>query len=97
MINRHLILQDCHHHGIAITETEVREEIQRIAEKFGLTMQSYLNCCRRSGTSSRTNTVVKSFGRCLPCDDWWRTKSRLPTRNSIGHSLLNSARPSSVE
>jgi parvulin-like peptidyl-prolyl isomerase len=47
MINRHLILQACHHHGITVTETEVREEIQRIAEKFGLTMQSYLQLLQK--------------------------------------------------
>ena len=47
MLNRHLILQACHHHGITVTETEVREEIQRIAVKFGLTMQSYLQLLQK--------------------------------------------------
>ncbi|GAA5508730.1 peptidylprolyl isomerase [Novipirellula caenicola] len=42
MINRHLILQACKTHGIEVTSTEVREEINRIASKFGLSMQAYL-------------------------------------------------------
>lgn len=42
MVNRHLILQACQSHGINITEKEVREEIDRVAKKFGLTMESYL-------------------------------------------------------
>ena len=42
MVNRHLILQACKHQGIEVTATEVREEINRIAQKFGLSMQSYL-------------------------------------------------------
>ncbi len=42
MLNRHLILQACQKSGVGVTETEVREEINRIAEKFGLSMQSYL-------------------------------------------------------
>jgi parvulin-like peptidyl-prolyl isomerase len=47
MINRHLILQACQQSGVGVTETEVREEIQRIAEKFGLTMQSYLQLLQK--------------------------------------------------
>lgn len=42
MVNRHLILQACKTHGIEVTSTEVREEINRIASKFGLSMQAYL-------------------------------------------------------
>ncbi|TWU20261.1 Foldase protein PrsA 3 precursor [Novipirellula galeiformis] len=42
MVNRHLIMQACKTHGIEVTSTEVREEIGRIASKFGLSMQSYL-------------------------------------------------------
>ena len=42
MVNRHLILQACQKQGIKITETDVREEIHRIASKFGLSMESYL-------------------------------------------------------
>ncbi|MFG0262132.1 MAG: peptidylprolyl isomerase [Novipirellula sp. JB048] len=42
MVNRHLILQACKTQGIEVTATEVREEVERIASKFGLSMQSYL-------------------------------------------------------
>ncbi len=47
MINRHLILQACAQHGVSVTETEVREEIQRISSKFGLTMESYLQLLQK--------------------------------------------------
>ncbi len=47
MINRHLILQACTHNGVTITETEVREEIQRISGKFGLSMADYLQLLQK--------------------------------------------------
>lgn len=42
MVNRHLILQECNEQGISVSKEEVSAEIRRIAEKFGLTMESYL-------------------------------------------------------
>ena len=42
MINRHLILQACKEQGIEVTETDVREEIQRLATKFRLSVENYL-------------------------------------------------------
>lgn len=42
MVNRHLILQACQEHGIEVTSQEVRQEIHRLASKFGLSMESYL-------------------------------------------------------
>ncbi len=43
MINRHLILQACQERGIEVTETDVREEIQRLATKFRLSVENYLS------------------------------------------------------
>lgn len=42
MMNRHLILQECTHQGIQVTQQEVTDEIRRLAGKFGLTLESYL-------------------------------------------------------
>jgi parvulin-like peptidyl-prolyl isomerase len=42
MVNRHLIMQACHSSGIEVTEQQVTAEIQRLASKFGLSMDSYL-------------------------------------------------------
>ncbi len=42
MINRHLILQECTHNGIEVTKQEVGDEIRRLAAKFNLTLESYL-------------------------------------------------------
>lgn len=42
MINRHLIMQACTNQGITVTKEEVSAEIRRLAEKFGLTLESYL-------------------------------------------------------
>jgi len=42
MINRHLILQECTKRGISVTKEEVSAEIQRLASKFGLSLDSYL-------------------------------------------------------
>jgi len=42
MVNRHLILQACKQKGIEVTSTEVRDEIHRIASKFALSVESYL-------------------------------------------------------
>ena len=42
IVNRHLILQACQSAGIEVTKDEVSAEIQRLAEKFGLSMQQYL-------------------------------------------------------
>ncbi len=42
LVNRYLILQECQKQGIEVTEAQVREEIHRLANKFGLTVESYL-------------------------------------------------------
>ncbi|TWT55089.1 Foldase protein PrsA precursor [Rubripirellula amarantea] len=42
IVNRHLIMQACQHNGITVTEAEVAAEVQRLAAKFGLSMDSYL-------------------------------------------------------
>lgn len=46
MINRHLILQECQKRGIEVTAEDVREEIQRVASKFKLSMEAYLGLLR---------------------------------------------------
>lgn len=43
MMNRYLILQECNARGIEVTKQEVSDEIRRLAGKFGLSMESYLN------------------------------------------------------
>ncbi|KAA1262280.1 Foldase protein PrsA 2 precursor [Rubripirellula obstinata] len=42
MVNRHLIMQACQSSGIEVTKQQVTAEIQRLASKFGLSMDSYL-------------------------------------------------------
>jgi parvulin-like peptidyl-prolyl isomerase len=42
MVNRHLILQECNRQGIVVTTEEVSAEIRRLADKFGLSLESYL-------------------------------------------------------
>nr|WP_236621249.1 peptidylprolyl isomerase [Rhodopirellula sallentina] len=42
LINRHLILQECKRRGITVTSEEVRGEIIRVAKKFGLAVDAYL-------------------------------------------------------
>ncbi|WP_236624922.1 peptidylprolyl isomerase [Rhodopirellula sp. SWK7] len=42
LINRHLILQECKRRGITVTAEEVRAEIIRVAKKFGLGVDAYL-------------------------------------------------------
>ena len=42
MVNRHLIMQACQSSGIEVTKQQVTQEIQRLASKFGLSMDSYL-------------------------------------------------------
>ena len=46
MVNRYLIMQECQKRGIEVTTEEVRGEIDRLAKKFGLTMESYLQLLR---------------------------------------------------
>ncbi len=43
LLNKHLILQACKAQGISITEGDVRNEIHRVSNKFGLTAQSFLD------------------------------------------------------
>ncbi len=43
IINRQLILQACKDRGLGVTETEVGEEIARLATKFGFKVPDYLN------------------------------------------------------
>lgn len=43
LINRQLILQACKDKGLEVTKTEVNEEISRLAAKFGLSVQDYMN------------------------------------------------------
>lgn len=42
LVNRHLIMQECKRRGIVVTSEEVRAEIVRVAEKFALSVESYL-------------------------------------------------------
>lgn len=42
IINRQLILQACKDQGLEVTETEVNQEIIRLATKFGFKVQDYL-------------------------------------------------------
>ncbi|QDS95613.1 Foldase protein PrsA precursor [Roseimaritima multifibrata] len=42
MVNRYLIVQACKAKGIQITGQDVQDEVIRIAKKFGLTTESYL-------------------------------------------------------
>ncbi|WP_237607698.1 peptidylprolyl isomerase [Roseimaritima sediminicola] len=42
MVNRYLIVQACKAKGIQITGEQVQDEVIRIAKKFGLTTESYL-------------------------------------------------------
>ncbi|EGF28194.1 peptidylprolyl isomerase [Rhodopirellula baltica] len=42
LINRHLIMQECKRRGLGVTTEEVRTEINRVAKKFGLNVESYL-------------------------------------------------------
>lgn len=42
LVNRFLILQACNANSITITKDEISGEVQRLAQKFGLTMDSYL-------------------------------------------------------
>lgn len=42
IINRQLILQACNDRGVQVTETEVGQEITRLATKFGFSVQDYL-------------------------------------------------------
>ena len=42
MLNRHLILQECSKTGIEVTAEDVNAEIQHTAEKFDLSLESYL-------------------------------------------------------
>jgi len=46
LVNRHLIMQECQKRGLEVTTEEVRGEIDRLAKKFGLTMESYLQLLR---------------------------------------------------
>jgi parvulin-like peptidyl-prolyl isomerase len=47
MINQHLILQACRQQGVEVTNQQVSEEVQRIAKKFNLTLDSYLQLLQR--------------------------------------------------
>ncbi|TWT92161.1 peptidylprolyl isomerase [Neorhodopirellula pilleata] len=46
MVNRHLIMQECKRRGINVTAEEVRAEVLRVAKKFGLSLDSYLQLLR---------------------------------------------------
>lgn len=47
MINQHLILQACKQHGVTVTNQEVSEEVHRIAKKFNLSLDSYLQLLQK--------------------------------------------------
>lgn len=46
MVNRYLIMQECKSRGITISSEDVRSEIVRVAKKFGLAVDSYLQLLR---------------------------------------------------
>ena len=47
MINQHLILQACQQSGVEVTNQEVSLEVQRIARKFNLSVDSYLQLLQK--------------------------------------------------
>lgn len=47
IINRQLILQACKDRGMEVTQTEVTEEISRLATKFGFSVQDYLGLLQK--------------------------------------------------
>jgi len=47
MINQHLILQACQRNGVEVTKQEVSDEIRRIAKKFNLSLDSYLQLLKK--------------------------------------------------
>ena len=78
MVNRHLILQECTHNGIEVTQGRsqrrdptARRQIRAVAGKLSA------SCCRKSETSRPTSTVAKSFGRCWRCVAWSPTRSQV--------------------
>jgi len=46
MVNRYLIMQECKSRGITVTTEDVRGEIVRVAKKFGLPVDNYLQLLR---------------------------------------------------
>lgn len=46
MVNRHLIMQECKARGMSVSADEVRAEVLRVAKKFGLSLESYLQLLR---------------------------------------------------
>lgn len=42
MVNRHLIMQECMTRGVEVTKEDVSQEINRMAGKYGLSLDSYL-------------------------------------------------------
>ncbi|SMP41348.1 Parvulin-like peptidyl-prolyl isomerase [Neorhodopirellula lusitana] len=42
LVNQHLIMQECKKNGIDISAEDVRTEVLRVAKKFGLSLESYL-------------------------------------------------------
>ena len=42
MVNRQLIMQECVNRGVEVSNQEVSDEIRRLAAKFGLSLESYL-------------------------------------------------------
>ena len=48
MVNRQLIMQECVNRGVEVTNQEVSDEIRRLAAKFGLSLESYLQLLRKS-------------------------------------------------
>lgn len=47
MINQHLILQECTKQGVEVTNQQVSEEVRRIAKKFNLSLDSYLQLLQK--------------------------------------------------
>lgn len=47
MINQHLILQACKEHGVEVTNQQVSAEVHRIAKKFNLSLESYLQLLQK--------------------------------------------------
>jgi parvulin-like peptidyl-prolyl isomerase len=41
VVNKHLILQECNRQGIVITEQDIEAEVERVAKKFGLSVERW--------------------------------------------------------
>ena len=85
LVNKRLIMHHCSNRNIEVTDAEVDAEVDRMAKRFKIGREQWLQCSNASAASPPSNTSAISCGRCSRCG------SARPKNLVVSDAQLNEA------